>query len=149
MSEEQGHSQRSSTTEIFQRVRGVEAEIGGIKSELSAMAAILTNQGNVLARISLNIEQKSSTDWKALASWASVVIVVIGLFSTLALNPVKERQANQEQTIERIVDARATDAQNRIQDAEQRGRYRERVDQLRDRFERLEDQARPNSPTSP
>lgn len=120
---------RSSMGEVFTRVGVVEKDVAGVRTELATLGTNVANMSATLARISVNIEQRGATDWKALASWASVILAIVGLFASLMLTPIRAGLDANTAAIERINEARIADArlarqdiQIQIDQAERRGR---------------------------
>lgn len=121
---------RSSISEVFQRVHKVENELSSLRTDLASIAQIVKGQDATLSRIATGLEQRQQTDWKALASWATVILGVGSLLASLVLAPMRAQQEAQGRAIERLSDFRVEDARRALQDAESRGRYKERVDML-------------------
>lgn len=121
---------RSSIGEVFQRVHKVENDLSELRTDLASVAQIVKGQDATLSRIATGLEQRQQTDWKALASWATVILAVGGLFASLTLAPMRTQMDAQQRSIERLADFRVDDARRSLQDAEERGRYKERVDIL-------------------
>lgn len=143
---------RSNTAAIFDRVHKVEGELAEVRETLAGITVNLQGQAATLSRIAANMEARSGTDWKALASWASVIMVVIGFVGTMVLSPMRSEMQSQRTSIDRLnegrmIDARAqlADARQELIDAEQRGRYLERVD----RQGKLIDELRPKPGATP
>lgn len=132
---EHQQTHRTSNLEVFQRINKVEGDLGEVREQLAGMNANLQSQSQMLSRIALNQEQKSSTDWKSLAAWASVILAVVALFSTLALNPIKEGLSSVNSTIGRLQDQRDGDRSVAMQQAEERGAQREQVKSLATQIE--------------
>jgi len=127
----------SSMGEVFQRVNLVEREVGQVRTEIAGITVTLTNQGATLTRIAATLEQSRGTDWKALASWAAVVLTVIGLAATLILGPMRAVMDSNRLAIDRLQESRlidqraqADDLRRQLDKAEEMGRYKERVDRL-------------------
>lgn len=122
---------RSSTAEVFGRVRVVEGEIAQVREQLAGISANLTTLQSTLANVSTRLEMRSSTDWKALASWGAVILTLVAMASTLALTPIRERVSSHEQMLQQVAVERLSDTRQAIAEAEQRGRVIERVDTLK------------------
>lgn len=120
---------RSSMNAVFDRVNLVEREVAGVREQIAGLSTNMTNQAATLARISVNLEQKGATDWKALASWATVILAIVGGVATLVLTPLRGQIDANARSIERLLESRGMDQTLQIQLAEQRGRDRERLDQ--------------------
>lgn len=130
-----GH--HTNLSEVFNRVNLVEREVGNVRSEVSAIVARLDSQSTTLQRIVESLEEKSSTDWKALAAWGALIVAVGGAIFTLTVAPLKERLAGQEQFLNKSLEQRASDMQQMVHDAEERGAERERMNELRAQIEML------------
>lgn len=120
---------RSSMNAVFDRMNTVEKQI----------AALTTNVGHLstqLTRVATSLEERSSTDWKALASWATVVLAIVGIFLSQVIAPVKQVGETNAANIARINDARLADSHDAVARAEERGRDRERIDQQRRELEK-------------
>lgn len=138
MSEAQPHeSRRPSSSEVFERIRQVEGEVAEVREQLAGMNANLQGQATTLSRIAISLEQRSATDWKALGSWAAVIIAVIGMAATLILQPMRASIDGNAQNVARLSEARILDTRAQLQDAresiraaEEMGRYKERVDRI-------------------
>lgn len=132
---------RTSMGEVFQRVHKVETELSEVRTDIAGISVNLQSQGATLARIANTLEQKSATDWKALASWATVILGIVGLVASLILSPMRAQMEANQAAIDRLADYRIVDTRNQVEDArrqiadaEERGRYKERVDQLERRL---------------
>lgn len=126
---------RTSMGEVFQRVHKVETDLAEVRTEIAGISVSLQGQGATLARIANTLEQKSATDWKALAAWASVVLGITGLVASLILTPMRAQMQANADAIGRLNDYRIIDTRNQLDDArsqmaqaEEGGRYKERVD---------------------
>lgn len=135
MAEQHESQPRSNTAAIFDRVHKVEGELAEVRETLAGITVQLGGQQATLSRIAANMEARSGTDWKALASWASVIMVVVGFVGTMVLGPMRSQIESTRTTVDRlnegrILDTRSqlNDARQELADAEQRGRYLERVD---------------------
>jgi hypothetical protein len=76
------------------------------------------------------LDSKSATDWKSLASWASVLLLIVTALGTVILNPMRTQMDQSAIAISRLNEQRVEEARGQLAQAEQRGRYLERVDQL-------------------
>lgn len=146
MAEQHESHPRSNTAAIFDRLHTVEGEVAEVREQLAGITVNLQGQAATLSRIAANMEARSGTDWKALASWASVIMVIIGFVGTMVLGPMRSQIESTRTTVDRlnegrILDARAalSDARQELIDAEQRGRYLERVDRHERAIKELED----------
>lgn len=128
---------RTSMGEVFARVHKVETELAEVREDIAGISVNLQGQGATLSRIANTLEQSRGTDWKALASWATVVLGITGLVASLVLAPMRAQMDANRQAIDRLADYRIVDTRNQLDDArrqvaeaEERGRYKERVDHL-------------------
>jgi hypothetical protein len=140
--------ERSSTTAIFDRINTIEREFAETRSQMTGITVTLTGLQSSLSRIQQMVEARSATDWKALASWATVILAVVGGFVTLVLGPVRAQIDAQAASINRFNEIRLADLREKNEDhkrelelAEQRGRTLERMDELVRRVDRLTDKA--------
>lgn len=127
---------RSSIGEVFQRVHKVETELAEVRTDLASIAQIVKGQDATLVRIATGLELRQQTDWKALASWATVILAVGGLFASLTLAPIRADIQNLEGTVNQTLEKRVADAKSTLDSAEEVGRYKERVDMLMREAER-------------
>lgn len=127
---------RSSIGEVFQRVHKVETEVASVRTDLASIAQIVKAQDVTLTRIATGLEQRQQTDWKALASWATVILAVGGLFASLTLAPIRADIQSIESTVNQTLEKRVADAARTVESAEEVGRYKERVDMLMREAER-------------
>ena len=141
MVEQQEHQRpaRSSLGEVFERVHKVETDLGEVKQELAGVTVSLNSMSQTLNQVAAGFQARAATDWKALASWATVILAVVGVFSTLALSPIKERVQGQESELRNLNDERRRDQSSAIAEAEQRGRLLERMDAFGDRVDVIQE----------
>lgn len=139
MTEQEPHDRppRTSMGEVFARVHKVENELAEVREDIAGISVNLQGQGQTLSRIANTLEQRSGTDWKALASWATVVLGITGLVASLVLAPMRAQMDANRTAIDRLAEFRIIDTRNQLDDArrqvaeaEERGRYQERVDAL-------------------
>lgn len=130
MTEEEQSARRTSMGEVFSRVHKVEAEVAEIREQLAGIMVNLQGQGTTLSRIAVTLEQRNATDWKALAAWASVILAIVGLVTSLILTPMRAQLQSMTDAMQRINDDRIAETRNQLAAAEQRGRYMERVERL-------------------
>lgn len=135
--DQQQHRGRTSMGEVFQRVHKVETELAEVRTDIAGILVNQQGQGATLSRIANTLEQRNATDWKALASWATVILGIVGLVASLILAPMRSQMEANQAAIDRLADYRILDTRNQVEDArrqiadaEERGRYKERVDQL-------------------
>jgi hypothetical protein len=134
---EQENERRPSSSAVYDRIHKVEGEVAEVREQLAGMNANLQSQATTLSRIAISLEQRSATDWKALGSWAAVIIAVIGLAATLILQPMRAAIDSNGANISRLSEARILDTRAQLQEAsaslrasEEMGRYKERVDRI-------------------
>jgi uncharacterized protein YdbL (DUF1318 family) len=125
--------------EVFARVHKVEEDVGSVKQQIAGMEVSLNTMAQTLNQIAVTVQARSSTDWKALASWAAVILAVVGMFSTLTLSPIRERVTQQELEVRAVRDERRREQQLDLQEAEQRGRLLERMDGYNERLNLLKE----------
>lgn len=130
---------RSSLGEVFERVHKVETDLGEVKQELAGVTVSINTMATTLNQVAASLHAKASTDWKALASWATVILAVVGVFSTLALTPIKERVQGQEAELRNLQDERRRGQSQAIAEAEQRGRLLERMDAFSNRVDVIQE----------
>lgn len=135
---------RTSMGEVFARVHKVENELGEVRAIIAGVEVTLQSQGATLTRIATTLEQKNSTDWKALASWATVILGIVGLVASLILAPMRSQMEANKSAIDRLAEYRILDTRNQVDDArrqlaqaEERGRYKERIDELQRQVRKL------------
>jgi hypothetical protein len=138
MADEFVPDRRSSTNAIFDRIGHIEREFADTRAQIAGMGVNLAGLSQSFARVQQLVEARSSTDWKGLAAWASVILAVVGFGIQLILGPIRAGVDAQGEAIRtlneyRVTDARAQTADVRMQIdlAERRGRELERVEQLR------------------
>lgn len=144
MAEQEESPPRTSTREVFARLHKVETEVGELRTVIAGVEVTLQGHGATLARIATTLEQKNSTDWKALASWATVMLGIVGLVGSLILAPMRSQMNSNAEAIGRLSDYRILDTRNQLDDArrqllqaQQDGRYMERVDELQQQLRDL------------
>lgn len=136
------------TAEAFRRLGLAEQEIGDLREQFAGFSAIQQAQGETLSGITQTLsdvartlQARSITDWKSLAAWAGVILMSVGLYTTLNLAPIHERQEIDREQIRGLTQAQEQTTQSMVELAEKRGRYLERVDQQQTRIDRLEEPA--------
>lgn len=130
--------------EVFSRLGIAESEIGTLREQFSAFSVKMDSHGNQLNHIESqlsaivsSVQQRSQTDWKTMAAWASVILAVVALFTNLNLQPIKEGIAEGKverndlrAEIRRIDASQARTLTELIDAAEKRGRTIERLDNI-------------------
>lgn len=138
-------NRRDSNTAVYNRIYAVESSVAGIREQIAGITVNLNSQAGLLARIATSVESRSATDWKALAGWAGVLLTIVGLFTTLTLQPMRTQIQNQQDNIEHLNQIRIAEIPAQIQEAELRGRYRERIDNMEREFNRLREHIDPKT----
>lgn len=138
------------------RLSTVEHEVGRVREQLARFSTQLKHVDDTLASISegmttitKTMHARSVTDWKTLAAWAGVVLMVLVLYTNLNLLPLKERQIEIRtdmttllSTIRSVQADRVEELKQHEREALERGRYQEKVDQAERRLEELEEMVR-------
>lgn len=129
--------ERGSTTAIFERIGTLEREFADSRSQMTGITVTLAGLQSSVGRIQQMVEARSATDWKTLASWATVMLAVVGAFVQLVLGPIRSTIDSQAQSIRRLDDMRqadlrqqAADYQRQLELAERRGRDAQRLDDI-------------------
>lgn len=133
--EEQHDRPRSSMTAVFDRVQLVEREVAGMRADFAGLQQNVNNLTSVVTRMSVTLEQKSATDWKALASWATVVLAIVGLVASLVFAPLRAQIESNRADIQKVSEQHQVDVRREIDTAFERGRDRERIDAVVKRLE--------------
>lgn len=93
-------------SEVFRRLGAAEGrlvqlgeQVIGVASQLEHQDRQLSSMEAQLSAIANSLQSKSATDWKALAAWASVLLTLVVLYTTLTTSPMREAVAQNRSDI--------------------------------------------------
>ena len=85
-----------------QRIAHLESTVTGISTRIDGIDKALEHQTHALNSIATKLSNRG-TDWKMLASWASVLIALMTVIGGMAMLPMRERVLSLESTSSKFV----------------------------------------------
>lgn len=100
--------------QIEPRVSALEQFVKSLDEDIKGLASAV-DRGNLetrtaLANLSQAIQRTSHTDWRTLASWAAVIIAILGGVGTMYVQPLKDDSQTFHGRIERLEDKTVNNA---------------------------------------